>query len=213
VGCQVTETPAFRLHREATFCENLAVSRTGPSRGSPGREEADTQRATIRKGRLIVCALVLFLIQGAVAHRLSGAFLRFDLLYLLAAFLALEAGEKGALWSALGIGVLRDLGSTGHLGGSAVLLVVATAALLHFRNRIYREAFVTDALLVFTFVLFCGLGHAAGTALVGRYAQWGPLLTRALGQALLTGLLYPPFAYIFDALGLMERRETAMSYQ
>jgi len=211
VECQVIGAVKFRLHCVVRFCENRAVSRPCPSSGSLGWKEADTQPATIRKGRLIACALVLFLIQGAVAHRLSGAFLRFDLLYLLAAFLALEAGEKGALWSALGIGVLRDLGSTGRLGGSAVLLVVAAAALVHLRNRIYREGFVTDVLLVFVFVLFCGMGHAAGTALAGRYAQWGPLLARALGQALITGVLYPPFAYVFDAIGVLERQESVLA--
>ena len=41
--------------------------------------------------------------------------------YILVAYLALEASRKGALWGALGIGILRDLASCGRLGGSAVI--------------------------------------------------------------------------------------------
>ena len=199
------------MHCEVRFCENRTVSQPGLRCRSLGRKEADTQHTTIRKGRLILCAAVLFLIQATVAHRLSGAFVRFDLLYLLAGFLALEANEDGALWAALCIGLLRDLGSAGRLGGSAVLLVLGVAGLVHVRGRIYREVFVTDVLFVFALVLFCGVGHAMGVALVGRYAQWEPLLTRALGQALVTAVLYPPFAHIFDAIGLLEREESVLA--
>ena len=164
-----------------------------------------TRPTGLRTVRLVLCALVLFLLQVTISHRLTYGILHADLLYVLAAFLALEASEEAALWSALGIGLLRDLGSSGRLGGSAVLLVLGAAGLLHVRDRIFREVFVTDMVLVFAFALFCGAGHATGLAVAGRYAQWGALLAGALGQALVTAVLYPVFAFLFERAALLDR--------
>jgi len=110
----------------------------------------------ISKGRLALFALVLVLVQAAVAYRYSYGILRVDLLYILAAYLALEASPKGALWSALAIGLLRDLASCARPGTSAAALVTATGALLVLRGRIYRENW--------PFLLWSALGQAALTA-------------------------------------------------
>ena len=198
------------MHPGRAFCENRTTERPDSARRSLDRKEHETPATTIRKGRLILCAIVLFLIQVAIAHRLTYRFVRFDLLYLLAAFLALEGSEDGALWSALGIGLLRDLGSSGRLGGSAVLLLLGVAGLVHVRDRIFRETVVTDMLLAFLLVLFCGVGHAMGVALFGRYVQWGMLLVRALGQALITASLYPLLSLVCERIGLLEREEYAL---
>jgi len=150
-------------------------------------------------------AAVLFLLQVTVAHRFSTESLRFDLLYLLAAYLALEARPEAALVCACAIGILRDLGSGGRLGASAVVMVLGAAGLLVLRDRIYREKIVTDVVLVFGFVLFCGTLRAGGVALASASAGWFALMQYALGQAALTAALAPLFFRLFDRLRVVER--------
>jgi len=146
-----------------------------------------------------------------IAHRFAYRHVGFDLLYLLSAFLALEAGARGALGGALAIGVLRDLGSCGRLGASGVILVLATAGMLSLRDRVYRETVVMDLLLIFVFLLFCGAAEAAGVALGAAGADKKVLLGRALGQALLTTALSPPFFFLFERAGLIERDESLLA--
>ena len=151
---------------------------------------------------------MLFLVQVAIAHRFRYRLVSFDLLYILAAYLALEASRKGALWGALGIGILRDLASCGRLGGSAVILVVGTAGILSMRDRVYRETVAMDLLLVFAFLLFCGFSEVALVVLAASDADKGVLAGRALGQALLTTALTPLFFLLYERIGLIERDES-----
>jgi len=153
----------------------------------------------------VVCALALLLIQVAVAHRLSYGILRFDLLYLLAAYMALEASPRGALGSALFIGLLRDMGSTGPVGAGAVVVVLGVGATLWLRGRVYREMVLTDVVLVFLFVLLCGGLEATGLALLYASAQWGALMGCAFGQAVLTAALCPLMFAAYRRAGVLER--------
>ena len=159
----------------------------------------------------MVCTILLFLLQVSVSHRFSYGSLRFDMLYLLAAYLALEASPRGALWSALLIGVLRDLASCGRVGGSAVPLVLATIGMVFIRDRIYREHVLMDILLVFALVAFCGLMRAAGMALLARSAEWGTLAAGAIGQAFVTALLSPVLFFFFERAGLIDRHESVLA--
>jgi len=169
-----------------------------------GRREQPTQNATIRPVRFILCATVVFLLQVSVAHRFSYGMLRLDLLYLLCAFLALQVTARGALWSALLLGVLRDLASSGRLGASALVMVLVTSGLLGLRDYFYRDRIVINVVLVLLFVLFCGAGEAAVVALADHAARWGYLLRCALGQAVLTALLSPVLFFFLDLVGLVE---------
>jgi len=148
---------------------------------------------------------VLFLLQVAVAHRFFYSSVRFDLLYLIAVFIALEAGVRDALWSALWIGLLRDLASVGRLGSSAVLLVLAAAGVLLIRDRVFRESAVMDAAFVFAVVFLCALCDAVWLGLAGHEAAWGTLAGRATGQAAVTAALSPVFFVFFEWIGLVER--------
>lgn len=190
--------------------------RIGPThRNVPGsgliRQEMITDRAVIRKGRLIACAAVCFLIQVTILHRLTYGILSVDLICILAVFLALEASESGALWSALGLGLLRDMGTSGRIGGSSVLLVLGAAGLVRVRDRIFRETPLPDMLLAFLFALFCGGGHAMAAVLAERYADWQALLSQAFGQAVVTAALYPFIALICDRIGLLQRQESGLA--
>ena len=145
----------------------------------------------IRKGRLIICVAVLFVLQATLAHRFSQRFLRVDLLYVVVVYLALEADFKGALWSAFLVGLLRDLGSCGRLGASALLFVAATWGTLWLRSYLVRESIWTDLVLVFAYVLLCELAYGLGTAALIPAAQAADLLPRALGQAIFTTAISP----------------------
>jgi len=160
----------------------------------------------IRKARFTACVAVLFLLQVTVVHRFTHRFLRPDLLLLAAAFLGLEAEWQGALVGSFALGLLRDLGSSGRLGSSALLLVGVTAALLAVRGHLVRESAWTDLLLTFAYVLACGLISALAVALAGAGSDPTALLLRAAGQAAFTAALSPLASLAFSGLGLVRRR-------
>jgi rod shape-determining protein MreD len=166
-----------------------------------------TETVTVRKARLSVCAVLLLLVQVCAAYRLSYGILRVDLLYLLAGFLALEAAPANALWSALAIGVLRDLASSARLSASALATVLATAALLAVRDRLYREPVFVDMALLFVYALLAGVVEATAVAIADR-ADWSVLLGCALGQAAFTAALVPVFFFLFERVGLLERKDS-----
>jgi len=159
----------------------------------------------IRKGRLIICVAVLFLLQATLVHRFSQRFLRLDLLYVVVAYLALEADFKGALWGAFLVGMLRDLGSCGRLGASALLFVLATWATLWLRSYLVRESIWTDLALVFAYVLLCELAYGLGTAALTPGAQAADLLPRALGQAVFTTAVSPLLFAAFIKARVVDR--------
>ena len=156
----------------------------------------------IRKIRLALCIALLFLLQVTVAHRLSYRFLRPDLLLLCAAYLALESDFRGALWTALVLGVLRDLGSGGAPGASALLMVPAAAALAVVEEHLVRKSALTDALLALLFYLAVGTVYALGTALIAS-GSLSRLMMGAAGQALYTAALSPLLFAAFDQVGLV----------
>jgi len=157
----------------------------------------------IRKLRLIACVAILLILQTTVVHRFSYRFVRFDLLGLLVAFLALEASFKATVWSALGIGLLRDLASCGRLGASGLLFVAGAGGLFFLREKVIRQHVWTELLLVFAFVLFYSAAWAASEAAVASGAQLGALLKRALGTAAFTAMLSPLLFPLFERSGLV----------
>jgi rod shape-determining protein MreD len=157
----------------------------------------------VHKVRTIVCVAVLFMVQVTIVHRFSYRFLRPDLLCLAAAYLALEASLGGALWSAFGLGILRDLGSAGRLGASPLLLIPASALLFLIRGQLVRESVWADMLLTFAYVLVCGAAHALVSAAFTPGPQAGELMGVALGQAAFTAALSPLFFLAFAKLGLV----------
>jgi len=151
----------------------------------------------VRKARLLLCMAVLFLLQTALVHRFESGPVRVDLLMLAAAFLALEADYAPALWGALALGLLRDLGSCGRLGASALVLVPASAALLFVRARLVRDSFWTDLALTFAYLLVCGAAYSLGTALVAPAVPLRAMLLGAAARAAFTTALSP---LVFGAL-------------
>jgi len=160
----------------------------------------------IRKARLVVCIAALFLLQVTLAHRFTYRFLRPDLLYTIAVFIALEADSRGALCSAFALGILRDLGSSGRLGTSAFLFVLASYGMLWLRERLMRERAWVDMVLVFGYVLVCELAQAAGVALATAWVSADDFMPRALGVAIYTSALSPLLFAAFARLGLVAPR-------
>ena len=160
----------------------------------------------IRKVRFVLCVAVLFLAQAALVHRFSYRFLQPDLLYLTAAFLALEADYKGALWGAFALGILRDLGSSGAIGASPLIFIPASMGLLFVRDHIRRDSALTDLLLTFAYVLSGGLVYAVIAGLFGAGHPTDELVAIAFGQALFTAALSPLFFVGFTKIGLVRSR-------
>lgn len=164
----------------------------------------------IRKVRFALCVAVLFLLQVTVMHRFAYGILRADLLYLAAVFLALEADFTGAVVGAFAIGLLRDFGSAGSPGASAVLFPPASAALVLIRGHLVRGSVLTDMVLTFSYVLACNLASALGVAFFtagGRIAELAPV---ALGQALITAALSPLVFAAFAGMRLVDRSSEAL---
>jgi rod shape-determining protein MreD len=166
--------------------------------------EPATRRHFIRPGRLSLCVLIAFLFQVSVAHRFFWGPLRFDMLYLLAAFLALEAPEEGTLWAILAIGLVRDLGSGGRPGLNPLTMLPAAVVLMLLSRRIYRDEILSDMVLVFAFVLMADGCQALGTVWLSEGGEAGVLLRYALGEAAVTAALSPFLFYLFDRVGLVE---------
>lgn len=159
-------------------------------------------RYRIRKARLVGCAGAVFLLQTAVLHRFSPGWGRPDLICLLAAFLALEATPAGALWSGLGLGLVRDLGSGGPLGGSALALLPVVALMLLVRDRPYRGAGM-DVALALGFVLGFSVLEAAGALIHAPAAGPAHLLRVAVGQSLLSAAVAFPLFFLFQHIGVV----------
>ncbi len=170
-----------------------------------GFRPPDRLNQMIRKVRLALCIAALFLIQVTLAHRLSYRFLRPDLLLLCAAYLALESDFRGALWAALILGLLRDLGSAGPIGASALLMVPAAAGLNSLKEHLVRKSAVMDALLALLYFLSVGVLYAMGTVLTTSGAL-PRLMLGALGQAVYTAALSPLLFAGFDQIGLVEEQ-------
>ena len=144
----------------------------------------------IRRFRFVLLAAALFLIQTALVHRFTHRFLRPDVLCVAAVYLALEAHFRDALW-----------------GG----FVLATGGLLFLRDRLMRDSFLTDLILTFAYVLFCGVVHALATAAVTTGPQSAALLERAFGQAAFTTAVGPLFFATFAKLGVVDRSNAALA--
>lgn len=163
----------------------------------------------VRKGRLILTVALLFLVQATVVHRFSYDLLRPNLLYALAAFLALEGSWRAALGGAFALGMLMDLGSAGRLGASALAMVLAAAGLFALRERLVRERAWTDIVLVFLFTLVCGLARGGAVWLCASGGSAGALGARALGQAAFTAALSPLLFAAFAEIGIVPRASLA----
>ncbi len=163
----------------------------------------------VRKLRLVFCIGVLFLLQASVVHRFSYRYLRPDLLLIAAAYLALEADYAGALWCGFAIGLLRDLGSSGRLGLSALLLVPACAVLVLLREHLVRETFLTDLALAGLFILVFSLGEAAADFVFLRGSGAGVLLAQAFGQTAFSIALTPLLFVVLGGFGVVDRSESA----
>ncbi len=139
--------------------------------------------------RLAASVAALFLLQAAVVPRFTHLTFRPDLLLLVPAFVALEGSFRAAAWTALCVGLVRDLGSAGPLGLTPLVLVPATVALCAMRERLVRGRLAVDLALTFAYVFACGLVLAAvqeaGSA--GRFAA----TEVAFGQALVSTAVAP----------------------
>jgi len=173
--------------------------------GPEGRRATD--EGSIRRGRLVLCTLVLLVAQGAVVHRFGVGVLRLDLLLLAAAYLALEAPARPALFWALALGLLRDACSLGRPGAGAFAFAAAAGLVVLARDCVQRDWLAVRLALALAFGLVVGLSQAAGTWLVLR-GDPGALLGGAVGQAALSALCAGPVFCLFDAIGIVERERS-----
>ena len=165
----------------------------------------------IRRFRFGICLLGVYLLQVCLAPRFSYGVLRIDLLMLLAAFLALEAGFTGAVAGVFVVGLVRDLGAGGHLGGSALLFLLTVPPLLVLREYLLRENPLTDWILTAGWLAVTAVLIALTKALFTPGPQAGPLLTATAGQALMTALVAPLVFVLLHRTRIIETREDAFA--
>ncbi len=158
----------------------------------------------LRRPRLAACLAALFVLQACLAQRFSYSFLRVDLLLALAAFLSLEASHRGALGGAFAVGIIRDLGSSGRLGSSALLMLVAAAGTVTLGEYLLRESFWTELLLVALFILAFSVAESVlGMVCAGTASA--PLLRAGLGQAAFTAAVTPLLLPVLHSMRIVER--------
>ena len=163
----------------------------------------------MRKFRFILLAFAVSVLQQSLMHRFSYGYLGIDLIGLLAAFAALSTTAGSALWAGLFLGLLRDLGSIGRLGASALSILPAVMLVRALKERFHRRNLISDITLTFLFLLCSGILYRLGLAVAASggpiYSSW---LGYALGNAALTVLLVPPFFALFRISGVIEERKT-----
>ncbi len=161
----------------------------------------------IKTVRLIAAAAAVAVLQSCLMHRFSYACISFDLIALLAVFLALNTTAAGTLWWVLGLGLLRDLGSTGRMGLSAVSFLPAVLLVWALKERFDRTSPVSETSVSFLFLLGSGILYAAGTLLLCGGAASG-LFCHAAGRAAFSAILAPPLFALFRFAGIIERKKT-----
>jgi len=164
----------------------------------------------VRKVRFTLCVAVLFLLQTTVMHRFAFGIFRPDLLYLAAVYLALEADFPSALVGAFALGLLRDFGSIGGLGASALVFLPASAALVLVRDRLMRGPALTDMVLTFLYILACEMVSALAVAVFTPGGRIGALVPLAFGQAAFTMALSPLVFGAFAGLRLVDKSAAAL---
>lgn len=160
--------------------------------------------------RSAVCLVILLLAQTAFIHRVSYRFIRFDLVGIFAAYMALEARFESSLAWALAAGVGKSLLSMEPLGLSALLYVIAVFGICGIRGSLVRENPLVNVLLVFLFVLFPALLQALVLALLGPGVHLAGLLPRAAGVAACSALVSPFFFAVFDLCSLVRSAGSAL---
>jgi rod shape-determining protein MreD len=113
----------------------------------------------MRHIRLVFLVILILVVQVTAADSLRLFGTRPDFVFLLAAFLALNAPIRMSLPAAWGIGMGRDLLSVSPLGSSALLYMVAAILLAAAREIFVRENPFVQVILVFT-----AAGAVSGTA-------------------------------------------------
>jgi rod shape-determining protein MreD len=155
--------------------------------------------------RLAASVAVLFLLQAAVAPRFTHLHFRPDLLLLVSAFVALEGSFQAAAWTALCVGLLRDLGSAGPLGLTPLVLVPATVGLYGAREHLVRGRLAVDLALTFAYVFACGLAMSAAQK-AGAGTRFGPAGV-AFGQALVSTAVAPMLFVVLRNARVAARQE------
>jgi len=163
---------------------------------------------------LIVLIYLVVLAQTTVGRVLAFESARLgvvgpDLVAIVAVFLALQArGLADVALGAWGAGLALDLTAAGAVGSTTVVgpmslaYVFAAAVVFKFREAVFREKAIPQALLAAAFCLLAhGLWVTLQTLLAGENASWelyGRRLLQAAALALYTAVLAP---VILAALG------------
>lgn len=158
---------------------------------------------SIRKTRLAIIALTMMIFQVSIINRFALDWGKPDLLCLLGAFLVLYGPIPDLMWGLLAIGLLRDFGSGGQFGMSALAMLPAGAVTLCFRDRFYRGGSM-DVVLCFLFMVVFSFVEGTGI-LVFEDAPSAIMIARVgLGQSLFTVALSFPFFYLAEHMHVVE---------
>ncbi len=161
----------------------------------------------IRILRLIAAAFAVSVLQQSLMHRYSYGYISFDLIALLAAFLSINVTDRNTLWAVTGLGLLRDLGSAGRLGLSAISFLPALLLVWALKERFDRTTMVSELSLSFLFLLCAGMVYASGTLLLTPGITLS-FFGHAVGRAFFSMLLAPPLFALFTIAGIIETQKT-----
>jgi rod shape-determining protein MreD len=141
-------------------------------------------------------------------HRFTFANIRFDLLLLLASYIAIHANTRGAFWGTAALGILRDFGSTARPGSSAIALVLSTWAIMTIREDLRDYGTAGEVALAFLFLLLAGVFYGIPVMFKFGPGVTGHQIYQALGQATATSLLSPFLFALFDIAGVIKKKVT-----
>ncbi len=162
----------------------------------------------IRKIRFVLVALIISIMQQVFVHRYSYGYAGLDLIAVMGAFTAIMVPTGAALWSCLGLGVLRDLGTAARLGGSALAMLPAVLMISMLKDRFYRSGMAFDIIFTLLFMLSFGFVYAAGAIVFSLGTIPFSFFYHAIGYAVFSSLLVPPLFALFRSAGLVEERKT-----
>ena len=148
----------------------------------------------VLSGKIIFYVFLLLLADVCLAPAAGLVHFRPIFSYLIVAYAAFRWHWKSALAAAMAAGIFRDLAGSRALGVETLSLVMATAGLLFFMQKIERHSFVVQFIVNFIFVFSISLLILFFESVLGLNNQFsGYFLRLSFSTALSTSVLMPVF--------------------
>src|SRR3989338_663812 len=134
----------------------------------------------------VILSILALIMQATLMEKISIAGAKPDLLFLLAAYVAFEAYEiPNGLVGCWIVGIVKDIGSFGGLGGFALLFLIVGYMIMLVRNLFFRGDILMQSLIICGGSVIVNIIYAFFVLLAGNIS-FGEMLFRSFAISLYT---------------------------